>query len=532
MSFTPATNCELYNVPLWENSPHTFDFESIGAQRAYFSGKALHSFTNFTFARDNADLLIPLNVEAVRNINYLSYVNTNFSDKRYYAFVLSVEYESPNTTRIKFTIDVLQSYAFDYHLRTCTVLRETVNDDRKFKNLLPENVETGDIKTVEKIKIGNLLDYNGFNIKARTKAEFEQNFIICVFTANKIEGLPIMASDRFFGGALNPCIIYGCENSFALNTLIDCANNSGQAEEIVDIVAIPRQYVNIQKVDENFSNISDISDVWESRGYTKKLESISGYAPKNNKLFNYPFNYVSVISSAGSKIDFKYELFNDETSDYINFEVLFCGGTTPQLSAFVCDYDGANGICENNSVSFSNFPHIAWKYDTFANQNALNENALNYSLINTTVNGALNIAENPLQGTLNFVSNLAQMSAQRADLQKQPDRIKNRLGANMGIYSGTLLIELLYKQISAEYAKKIDDYFSKFGYFVNSLKIPTCKNRPVWDYIQTADCIVTGNFSNDIQKEICEKFNSGLTFWHNPELIYNYSVDNSAPIKD
>lgn len=81
--------------------------------------------------------------------------------------------------------------------------------------------------------------------------------------------------------------------------------------------------------------------------------------------------------------------------------------------------------------------------------------------------------------------------------------------------------------IKSEYARVIDNYFSMFGYKVNRVKVPNITGRTNWNYVKTIDC----NFDGDIpQKDlqiIKSMFNNGVTLWHNPQTIYNYSNSNN-----
>lgn len=47
--------------------------------------------------------------------------------------------------------------------------------------------------------------------------------------------------------------------------------------------------------------------------------------------------------------------------------------------------------------------------------------------------------------------------------------------------------------IKAQFAKRIDDFFSMFGYLTNELKLPNIDNRPNWNFIKTTDINITGN---------------------------------------
>jgi hypothetical protein len=81
-------------------------------------------------------------------------------------------------------------------------------------------------------------------------------------------------------------------------------------------------------------------------------------------------------------------------------------------------------------------------------------------------------------------------------------------------------------QIREEYARVIDNFFSMFGYKVNTLKIPTFESRLNWNYIKTNGLNITGDIPQKDMQKIKDIFNNGITFWHNPSTFLDYSQSN------
>lgn len=81
--------------------------------------------------------------------------------------------------------------------------------------------------------------------------------------------------------------------------------------------------------------------------------------------------------------------------------------------------------------------------------------------------------------------------------------------------------------IKAEYAKIIDDYFSAFGYRVNSLKVPNITGRANWNYVKTVGCNVIGDVPQTDIEEIKSMFDRGVTIWHNAATFLDYSQNNN-----
>jgi len=80
--------------------------------------------------------------------------------------------------------------------------------------------------------------------------------------------------------------------------------------------------------------------------------------------------------------------------------------------------------------------------------------------------------------------------------------------------------------IKAQYAKRIDDYFTMFGYKVNALKVPETHSRAQWNYIQTIDVNIDGAIACEDMGKLKTIYNNGVTVWHNPINFLNYSLLN------
>lgn len=99
--------------------------------------------------------------------------------------------------------------------------------------------------------------------------------------------------------------------------------------------------------------------------------------------------------------------------------------------------------------------------------------------------------------------------------------------ADVNVASGNNTFHYYNMSIKQEYAKIIDDFFTMYGYQVNSLKTPNITGRTNWNYVKTLECNVTGSLPETAVEEIKSIFNNGVTFWHNPTTFLDYSQSNS-----
>lgn len=84
-------------------------------------------------------------------------------------------------------------------------------------------------------------------------------------------------------------------------------------------------------------------------------------------------------------------------------------------------------------------------------------------------------------------------------------------------------------RVKKEYLQIIDEYFSRFGYAINRVKIPNLTGRKSFNYVEIGPNENIGNGSvpqkfMDIINSIARK---GVTIWHNHDNIGNYNIDNS-----
>lgn len=79
--------------------------------------------------------------------------------------------------------------------------------------------------------------------------------------------------------------------------------------------------------------------------------------------------------------------------------------------------------------------------------------------------------------------------------------------------------------IRSEFAQRIDDFFDRFGYKTNRLKVPNITGRPSWNYVKTISATVTGSVPFGDMTKIKATLNNGITFWHG-DFVGDYGRSN------
>ena len=108
-----------------------------------------------------------------------------------------------------------------------------------------------------------------------------------------------------------------------------------------------------------------------------------------------------------------------------------------------------------------------------------------------------------------------------------PNVIGNSSGFNMLVSTNAFDFCCTLRTLRRDVAEQIDNYFSVYGYKVNTLKVPTVRNRSHWTYIKTVQCTIEGNMPSDDIANIERIVDNGITFWRNISEVGDYSLDNT-----
>jgi hypothetical protein len=150
------------------------------------------------------------------------------------------------------------------------------------------------------------------------------------------------------------------------------------------------------------------------------------------------------------------------------------------------------------------------------------------SAVTRNVQGVAESGVGVVQGLGNGVLTLQGMEAKQKDIENTPPSIA-KMGSNTAFdmghrYNGVYIIK---KQIKPEYIQKLEDFFHMFGYKIGRLKQPNVHTRQHFNYVQTLECNIQGNFNHEDLTELKAIFNNGITLWHVND-VGNYAYDNGV----
>lgn len=493
----------LKNCPLDTTYEHTIYFNSESEQISYFQSLTKYTLTNQSYQRvQRGKMRVAYKAEDLYDCNYLMFQNTSFGTKWFYAFIKSVEYVNNATSEIEFEIDVMQTWFFNYDLEMCFVEREHSATDNIGENLVPENLETGDYVSDDFDATGVLGDKS---IVVASTFDEEYHNISGAYYCGLFSGLYYNVFPNTTDGAI---------------ACADFISGAGsKTDGIVAVFLMPT------------SMVGAILDSAKSYDIvkTKNLTSIGNYTNiKNKKLLTYPYNFLYVTNLQGNHAVYPYEYFS---GDECTFTVTGDMSCNPQVILAPQNYKGV-AVNYDEKMVLSGFPQLSFNTDSFKAWLAQNGASLGVNAFSTAIQtagiataaGATAVAATPI-GVGIAIAGVVAPVIQHSFMPRQAH---GGAGSQTLAAIGLLDFAFMHKHIRPEFARIIDDYFTKHGYATHRVKIPNRNVRPHWTYTKTIGCEITGSIPCDDARKICDIYDRGITFWKNGANIGNYNLDNSV----
>jgi hypothetical protein len=191
-----------------------------------------------------------------------------------------------------------------------------------------------------------------------------------------------------------------------------------------------------------------------------------------------------------------------------------------------------------NRLTMANFPMCSWSQDAYAAWWALNsesfivdnmtKGAVNAGIAGAgfAMGGALGIATAlpAISSSINQVSN---MLSNMAKIDSAADLTSGTFNSGNVAYSiGAQEFRATRTCITGNYAKRIDDYFTAYGYAIGTNRKPDRNNRSRFTYVKTVACNVYGDLPVDDAINIAKMYDRGIRFWKDTTNFCNYSLGN------
>lgn len=549
----PNSTLQLFKgINLDNRYLHTIYFADAEAQNTFFTGKVTSAltFNNLTYRRYTSDS-VKIQVDATKllGVTYMRFQNDRAVDKWFYAFVLGVDYVNENTAVVYYEIDVMQTWFMQGgDIEPCMVLREHVDNDTFGLELESEPVGSDVYDCDEINKFGT--DYFGsYSVVINSTGEPDDGALLQdgVFNGTRFDTLPANTPSNQSGtGDADYIKAY-------LQTLLGSWDAGYQQQNIIDLYTIPTFLASQGTV----TPIKLPPKTGEQYGIIRPT-AYDNYQPKNNKLFMYPYSYLLCTTHNGSGESYRWEYFDSPNIDFYMMGTMIGGG---QLMCYPREYNGQ----ENNldcKVTMDDFPKNAFVYDAYqawiasggktrletdwditvargasavldlyagtisGSTYTPSSNKTDFSDLNATglqigaglvknVSSAINTATNIIEAQNKIVY-------QFKDAHYRANIPVGRSTPNIVVGGRYLDFYFYHCHVRDDEAKRIDDFFSCFGYSVNKVKKPNLTGREYWNFVMTQNAVISGNMPASSKDAIGRIFDGGITFWHNGNQIGNY----------
>lgn len=506
---------------------------------------ALASAYDYSFIRSERNVIkTSFSYGDALKCNYMAFQNPDYSNKWFFAFIDDVEYANDGTSKIHYTIDEFSTW-FDYwDPEPCFVLREHTNDDTVGANTYPENQEKGEYIIGSSGTIASTyFDYTKFHV--------------CIGTSWIPDNTPNMyETNRVMGNIYSGTYYLIFKTSTDASKFIRAYASLGHVNDIQCLYMIPEVLATITS-----STTWHQADLGGQTGITfitlhgststviiddnisiSMPTSIDSYTPKNKKLLCYPYSCLTISNNNGGMAEYHYE-------DFISNAPLFylTGLQSPSCPMYIFPKNYKKDSTAKSGYAWglplAKTPQGSWNADMYTNWMTQNGVNLFGMRIDAPTGHAISGSIQALVGgaTLSgegIGGGISQMLAATQE-NYRASMIPNQIGGQTTVgditYAFDKLAPTYYKMtIRAEYARKIDEFFTRFGYKTNRLKTPNQTGRTYFNYVQigsTENIGYSSNSSRSVPSASMEIINNiyrnGVTIWHDHENIGDYSVNNT-----
>lgn len=552
----PDTEIQFFrNIHIDPDHENTIYFPSESAKDAYFDNIPHNVASKCYYQRERRNYCrVEIPLSQLLNRQYMRFKNSQFEDKWFYAFVDDVEYINNITTEVHYTLDPVMTWMGQFDLDECFIERQHTETDNIGDNIVPEPITVNHY-------ISNTTFSSGQAAPQRTNlmsTSLQWEYLVVI----EPKGNTDPPAGDLMGIYSGLCYVE-CPDVTALTTYIEGLSALDQPR-VQGIFYIPKFLI----PDANHP---------APRSFSLQLQKpIAGSTPlgdyvhiKNNKLYTYPYNFIKVNNTEGGQFEFAFEFFASNVAEFT------IKGITGEQTQITCTpYRYKNTFVSqtfddaNVQLMMKDFPMCAWTIDTYRAYLAQQLISIPTEVIGAGVMGMIGRTPSVLPTEVGYAGTRYE---QEREITPGEYRLQN-MGMGMGraaamsishAVAGAVIAaqrpneargvnapllscagQTPYKDfwfyrisVRGDEAKRIDDYFTMFGYAIDEVGKPNMCARPYYTYIKTIGCHVNTVFTGaDDVRYIEECFNRGMRLWNGANLgttqdayIGNYSTLDNSP---
>ena len=586
------TSFKFYsNINLSPRTNDTFSWASASEQRTFFSQHQVAAASNCYYQRADVNKVkVQIPYSTLYRCDYLSFINPDYENKTFYAFVTNVTYIDDTTTEVDYIIDHIQTWYFEMNFHACMVERQHSNRDTWGDNLLQESFDCGSLVT-------NYINDSFIDTDMLVIVHATFDIVHWLSTSSHDKLAPSTFNKQGIYDQLSQAAFYSTKSGGSsmagtgsalqifINSVFDGVGGV-TLDDIVDIYCYPSVGVKLDSgetvigasssLPTDFQKVFNVGGAYmtgtqygQDYSLPSVPSSLNGYTPKNNKMFQYPYCLVHISNNDGSAIDLQYERFHlpsgtdphSTTAFKVKVQGTSCGEAKLRLSPL--QY---MGIIDSQQVDFEHaldsgsFPTCTMTGDAYMIYLAQNKNRIdnqynsvargNYkTAVGMLTTGGQNTAKGAMGGSkesaigamvstgagaVGAVVNagfdaydfIQTQNAKYEDLKIAPGTSNGVSGVGLAFQNGKKTFTIQVKTLDAQHAKLIDDYYTMFGYPQRKIMVPMLRARTAFTFIKTVGCIITGNIPEYAKSQIEAMFDAGIRLWSDQDNIGNYHVVN------
>lgn len=527
-----STVLVLRGVNIDSEYNHTVRFVNTTAQYDTLSAKVKYTFTPTSYQRTNRGTIrVERIADDLFDCNYLMFQNTSYGSKWFYAFLDKVNYINDKCSELEYTIDVIQSFMFDFEVGECFVEREHSITDNIGENTVSEKFNLGDYFINKEIKkVSEIFDdemYGAIIFSKPISALYQitpQQKICDLVPIEAMEGIHSNDDDTigvpnsltiatgFCVGSEKPvdndyyqqvtpnstvASITKILNLLRRGLLGDQSVHEISAESIVAAYIYPKEFSNKTKCDaaqrlnypvgycvDNYVAVdSEMPTTFPAKDNSTNYDFAN---VKNKKLLTAPYIRLKFFSQGNSKT-YNYENFTG-LSGHANSGIKLpqfylygnkIGGAEFDIQAR--NYQGTAGENRNETIQFTENPIALYSGNAYASYMERNANSYALGMLSSVLGMASagivsKLTSNPIpliSGVVSGFTSIAQKMGQIEDLHNTPP--SSNYATNLPLFAiGSKFVGGIFygESVNAETARIIDDYFNMYGYATNRVKEP------------------------------------------------------------
>lgn len=529
------------NVPLDEKFDDSISFESRDVQLTTINNYFIKSFDKYSYQRNGRGYLrVKASADELYGANYMTFQNTAYGNKWFFAFIKNVDYINDNVAQINYEIDPIQTWWFDIEFKQCFIERQHQFTDYAGSNRIPENINYGELIKTNYQDITALGD-----LSVVVFATFDRNYNDSYGTYTTL---------RYYNGLT--AIPFDLNNQ-GITALANWMHDIPPAklEGLVCAVIMPKLIAD--------SVPTGTVPYYTTFQFNKHLNVLrkDGTPVHNQKCLTYPYNYLYVTNFNGGSAEYKYENFNvnDPVQQTIcSFRVY--GDRTPNPSVAIVPQNynmvPTPTVDENFEEKFilTNFPQVALNVDAYKVWLSQNMGNIGMTALSMATAGAKTSlgAETGSAATGAVVGGLvggpvgaliggaiggagakiASLLTGGAIASVKPPQSFGSQSGSINSQMSLLNFGFYNVHMNTEYATIVDDYFDMFGYAQHDIGTPAVRPilRESWSYIKTVGCVIEGDIPADDVKKIKDIFDAGIRFWRQGKTVGDYTQNNDPRV--